>query len=253
MAVNSYSSLCDDFYIDMFVNTELDLPAERDTVLTYFDRIQRQYPRMGRFLRRDSNEYYLEEDHGSGQYRWVSLEVDRIGSGVVNPSSFEEAYQQDKLILELVPYMLGVTPLDVDSLDVVFAMDFDCAGNHDEIIAEALFGTSAFGCLLDLPSCKPIVFSPAVVVSLSEDERTQLRVSIESKTSIFEPDEKEQSHDESISLSLTVRQYPETNERFDPIASFERQCRLAEELMAERIVHHFVQPLAEVIAQRRST
>ena len=253
MSIDSFSSLCDDFYIDTFVNTELDLPAERDTVLTFFDRIQRQYPRMGRFLRRDNNEYYLEEDHGSGQYRWVSLEVDRIGSGVVNPTSFEEAYQQSKLILELSPYMLGVTPLDVDSLDVVFAMDFDCAGNHDEIITEALFGTSAFGCLLDLPNSRPIVFSPAIVIALSPDERTQARVCIESKTSIFEPGEKDQSHDESISLSLTVRQYPDTNERFGPIASFERQCQMVEELMAERIVRHFVQPLAEVIAQRRST
>jgi hypothetical protein len=253
MSVNSYSSLCDDFYIDMFVNTELDLPAERDTVLTFFDRIQRQYPRMGRFVRRDSNEYYLEEDHGSGQYRWVSLEVDRIGSGVVNPASFDEAYQQDKLILELVPYMLGVTPLDVDSLDVTFAMDFDCAGNHDEVIAEALFGNSAFGCLLDLPNSKPIVFSPAIVLSLAENERTQARVSIESKTSVFEPGEKDRGQDESISLTLTVRQYPQTDERFDPVASFERQCQLAEELMAERIIRQFVQPLTEVIAQRRST
>ena len=252
MSVNSYSSLCDDFYIDMFVNTELDLPAERDTVLTFFDRIQRQYPRMGRFVRRDSNEYYLEEDHGSGQYRWVSLEVDRIGSGVVNPSSFEEAYQQDKLVLELIPYMLGVTPLDVDSLDVTFSMDFDCAGNHDEVIAEALFANSAFGCLLDLPNSRPIVFSPAMVLSLAENERTQVRVCVESKTSIFEPGEKDHD-DEAISLTLTVRQYPQTQERFDPVASFERQCQLAEEVMAERIIRHLVQPLTEVIAQRRST
>lgn len=252
MSVNSYSSLCDDFYIDAFVNTELDLPAERDTVLTFFDRIQRQYPRMGRFVRRDNNEYYLEEDHGSGQYRWVSLEVDRIGSGVVNPTSFEEAYQQDKLILELVPYMLGVTPLDVDSLDVTFSMDFDCAGNHDEVIAEALFANSAFGGLLDLPNSRPIVFSPSMVISLAENERTQVRVCVESKTSIFEPGDKDRG-DESISLTLTVRQYPQTHERFDPVASFERQCQLAEEVMSERIIRHFVQPLTEVIAQRRST
>jgi hypothetical protein len=253
MSVDSYSSLCDDFYVDMFVNTELDLPTERDTILTFFDRIQRQYPRMGRFLRRDKNEYYLEEDHGSGQYRWVGLEVDRIGSGLVNPQSFQEAYEQDKLILELVPYMLGVSPLDVDSLDVTFAMDFDCAGSHDEIIAEALFGASAFGTLLDWPHGRPIVFSPSLVLSLSEDVRTQVRVSVESKTSIYEPTEKEPGRDEAITLSLTVRQYPPTDERFDSAASFERQCHLAEELMAERIVRHFVLPLTEVIAQRRSS
>ncbi len=253
MPVDSYSSLCDDFYIDMYVNTELDLPTERDTILTFFDRIQKQFPGMGKFARHDNGEYCLEEDHGAGKYRWVNLEVDRIGSGIVNPASQEEAYQQDKLILELMPYMLGVTPLDVDSLDVSFTMDFDCAGSHDEVIAEALFGTSAFGCLLDWPHVKPIVYSPAMVITLSEDDHTQARVSIESKTSVFEPGDKEQDHDEAISLSLTVRQYRKPNERLDPVASFERLCALAEELMAERIVRYFVMPLTETIAQRRSS
>jgi len=252
MPANSYSSLCDDFYIDMYVNTELDLPTERDTILTFFERVQKQYPTMARFARRENGEYCLEEDPVSGQSRWVSLEGDRVGSGAVNPANTEEIYQQDKVILELMPYMLGVTPLDVDSIDVTFAMDFDCAGNHDEIIAEALFASSAFGWLLDWPHVKPIVFSPAMVVTLSADEYTQARVSIESKTSVFEPGEKEQSRDEAITLSLTVRQYPRPNERFDPVASFERQCQLTEELMNERIIQHFVQPLAQVIAQRRS-
>lgn len=253
MSVDSYSSLCDDFYVDMYVNTELDLPTERDTILTFFDRIQKQFPSMGRFLRRENNDYYLEEDHAAGHYRWVSLEIDRIGSGLANPSSFEKAYAQDRLVLELMPYMLGVTPLDVDSLDLSFAMDFDCAGHHDEIIAEALFGASAFGGLLDWPLSKPVVFSPAMVVALSDDMRTQARVSIESKTSIYEPGEKGQNRDEAITLSMTVRQYPHPDERFDAVASFEHQCRLAEDLMAEKIVPCFVQPLAEVISQRRST
>ena len=43
MPANSYNSLCDDFYIDMYVNTELDLPTARDTILTYFERIQKQF------------------------------------------------------------------------------------------------------------------------------------------------------------------------------------------------------------------
>lgn len=252
MATNSYGSLCDDFYIDMYVNTELDLPTERDTLLTFFDRIQRQFPTMGKFSRRDNGEYCLEEDPISGQYRWVSLEVDRVGSGAVNPASVEEVYQQNKLVLELMPYMLGVTPLDVDSIDLSFAMDFDCAGNHDEVIAEALFGSSAFGWLLDLPHTRPIVYSPAMVISLSDDDHTQARVSIESKTSLYEPGEKEPTHDEAITLSLTVRQYPKANERFDAVAAFERQCQMVEELMSERILRYFVQPLTEVIAQRRS-
>lgn len=252
MTLNSYSSLCDDFYLDMYINTELDLPTERDTILTFFERIRKQYPAMGCFFRRENNEYCLEEDRNAGQYRWVALEADRIGSGIVNPPDFETAYSQDRLVIDLVPYMLGVNCLDIDSLDVAFGMDFDCLGNHDEVIAEALFGSSAFNCLLDLPDAKPIGFSPSMVVALSDDQYTQARISIESKTSVFEPDQKREAPDETISLSLTIRQYPRTTQVFDPAKSFEYQCRLAEEIMAEKIVPSFVKPLIEVIAQRRS-
>jgi hypothetical protein len=251
MTLNSYSLLCDDFYLDMYVNTELDLPTERDTILSFFERIRKQFPSMGCFYRRGNNEYCLEENRNLGQYRWVSLEIDRIGSGVANPSDFEMAYCQDRLVLELVPYMLSVNHLDIDSLDVTLAMDFDYAGSHDEVIAEALLAQSAFNCLLDLPGAKPIGFSPAVVVALSDDDCTQGRISIESKTSIYEPGRKGQAEDEAISLSLTIRQYPRTSEKFDALKSFENQCQLAQELMAEKVVPSFVQPLTETIAQKR--
>ena len=207
---------------------------------------------MGCFYRREKNEYCLEEERNTGTYRWIALEADRISSGVVNPSTFEDAYQQDRLILELAPYMLGVSHLDIASLDVTFAMDFDYAGSHDEVIAEAL-GSAAFNCLLDLPQARSIGFSPTMVVAISDDCRTQARISIESKTSIYEPKQKGQVPDEAISLSFTIRQYPSTIEKFEAIKSFENQCRLAEELMAEKIIPNMVRPLTNVIAQKRST
>jgi len=253
MTLNNYNLLCDDFYLDMYINTELDLPTQRDTILAFFERIQKQFPSMGCFYRRENNEYCLEENRNSGQYRWITLEIDRIGSGVVNPSSFQDAYSQDRLVLELVPYMLSVNHLDIDSLDVTFGMDFDYAGSHDEVIAEALFGPTAFNCLLDLPSARPIGFSPAVMVAISEDCRTQARIKVESKTSIYEPGKQRDSSDEAISLSFTIRQYPSSTEKFDALKSFENQCRLAEELMAEKIVPNFVHPLTEIIAQKRLT
>ena len=247
---NAYSSLCDDFYLDMFVNTELDLPVQSDTVLAFFERIQKQYPTMGCFTRREGNEYCLEEDRSSGQYRWVSLELDRLGSGVVNPSEIEDVYGQDRFVLEMVPYMLGVSHLNVDSLDVTYAMDFYIEKSHDQIIAEAL-GSNAFNCLLDLPAARAIDHSPSIVVALSDDNRTQARISVESRTSIFDPDKPPQSPDEAISLSFTVRQYPAGTGKFDALKSFENQCRLAEELMADKIVPNLVHPLINVIAQKR--
>jgi hypothetical protein len=91
------------------------------------------------------------------------------------------------------------------------------------------------------------------MVALSDDCRTQGRISVESKTSVYEPGKKDQITDEAITLSFTIRQYPSSAEKFDALKSFENQCRLAEELMAEKIVPNFVQPLINVIAQKRLT
>ncbi len=253
MTLDSYSSFCDDFYLDMCVNTELELPSERDTVLAFFERIQKRFPSMGCFYRRSNSEYCLEEDRSRGQYRWITLEIDRIASGVVNPSDLEEAYCQDRLVLEIMPYMLSVGHLDIDSLDITFSMDFEYSGSHDEVIAEALMGQTAFNCLLDMPMVRPIACSPAMVVSLSDDHCVQARCSVESRTSVYDPDKKEDIRGEAISLSFTVRRYPRANEKFDSLESFEQQRRLAEELMAEKIMPAFVKPLTEVIAQKRLT
>lgn len=249
MTMNNYNLLCDDFFVDMHINTKLDLPKQRDTILAFFERIQKQYPAMGNFYRRNNN-YYLEESSTTGHYRWIALEQDRVGSGTVNPAEAAEAYKQHKLVLELVPYMLGVSHLDIYSLDVTFGMDFDYNGSHDEVIAEALLGSGSFSCLLDIPS-KPVDFSPAMVVALTDDCRTQARVNVESKTGSFEPDDREKTADKAISLLVTIRQFPQTDRKFDATKSFEKQCRLAQEVMDEKIVPNFVQPLINVITQKR--
>jgi hypothetical protein len=248
---NSYSSQCDDFHVEMYVNTELDLPTQRDTILSFFERVQRHFPTMGCFYRGSDNEYCLEENRKSGQYRWLILEKDRIGSGMVNPADVEDAYKQDRLILELVPYMLSVSHLDIDSLDLTFGMDFEYLGNHDELISEALFNTSAFSCFLDVPGVKPIGFSPAAVFSLSNDYNTQVRMSIESKTNVYEPQKHRHRSDEAISLSFTIRQYPAGAGKFDSLNSFEHQTCLIHELMDEKVVPHFARPLIDAITQKK--
>ncbi|MCK5174620.1 MAG: hypothetical protein KAR47_14600, partial [Planctomycetes bacterium] len=96
---NSYSSLCDDFYVDMLVNTELDLPVERDTILSFFERIEKQFPGMGNFSRKDSGDFCLEEDRQGERYRWVTLELDRICAGCANANEMEDAYSLQQLVL----------------------------------------------------------------------------------------------------------------------------------------------------------
>lgn len=250
MAV-SYSALCDDFYVNLTLNTELELPSERDTILHFFERIQRQFPSMNSFYQRETGDFCLDEDRESGSYRWVTVEKDRVCSGHVNPDSLEEADQLHKAVLELAPYMLGVNHLDVNALDVLYGMDFDYQGNHDEILADALFGETPFASLLDWQTARPLSFDPAVIVSLSDDCRMQARVSVESRTGAYQIRTGKFKEEDQLSLYLSLRQYPDPAERFDTLKSYGNQREVCNELMAERIVPNFVKPIVEAIGQRR--
>ena len=248
---NSFGSFCDDFFVEMCINTQLDLPTQRDTILAFFERIQKQFPQLSNFLRRETGEYSLEHEEQGQRQRWVSLELDRIVAGWAEPQNIKEAYDFQVAVLELIPYMLGVSPLDIDSLDATFSMDFDYQGNHDEVIAEALLGGSSFSTMLEIPGARSIGCCPSFIVSLSDDCRVQARVAVESRTTAFDVRNEKYKSEEPISLYFTVRQYPLPTPGFKTAQAFLEQCRLAETLMFDKIIPCFVQPINNAIAQRR--
>lgn len=248
---NSFGSFCDDLFIDMSICTQLDLPSGRDTILTFFERLQKQFPDMNSFSRRDTGEYILEQEQQGQRVRWVGLEPDRIVAGHANPDSTVKAYELHTQVLELMPYMLGVTPLDIDSLDVTYTMDFDYQGNHDEVIAEALLSHSSFSSLLDIPGAKSVNCCPSVIIALSDDYRLQARLGVESRSSNFDVRGEKFKTDEPISLYFTVRRYPQPGPDFNTVAAYREQCRIAENLIFEKVIPNFVQPLNSAIAQRR--
>ena len=247
----SYGSICDDFYVNMILNTELELPSGRDTILHFFERIQRQFPTMNTFYQRDTGEFCLEENREPGHYRWITVERDRICSGHVNPMSLAAADEQHRLILEWAPFALGVSDLDIDSLDVLFGMDFDYQGNHDEILADALFSESPFATLLDLPETRPLGFDPTVLLSLSDDCRLQAKVSLESRTGAYQIRTGKFKEEDQLSLYLSIRQYPNPERKFSRLDSYRHQRELCEELMNPRLIPYFINPIVGAIAQRR--
>ena len=247
----SFGSLCDDFYVNMNLNTELELPTERDTILHFFERIQRQYPTMNTFYQRETGEFCLDEDREAGSYRWVTVERDRMCSGYVNPENLEDADEQHRLILELVPFAMGVSNLDIDSLDVLFGMDFDFEGNHDEVFSEALFSESPFAMLMDWPEAQPLGFDPAILVSLSDDCRLQGRLSLESRTGAYQVRTGKFKKEDQLSLYLSVRQYPDPAKKFSSVDSYNHQRDLCVEMMSDRVIPYFVNPIVDAIAQRR--
>src|SRR5215212_8115764 len=90
-SMHSYASLCDDFGVSTYVHGKLEMPTSRETVLHFFEAVQKVFPKMTEFEKRSDNDYMLEEERDSGSYRWTSLDSRRLSAGFVNPPSLEDA------------------------------------------------------------------------------------------------------------------------------------------------------------------
>ena len=117
--MSEYDSFCDDFYVNMNLSTEMELPQGRESILHYFEQIRRRFPKMQNFYSREKSEFVLEEEKEAGAYRWVSLESKRVNSGVVNPDNYESAIDQHRAVLERIPFDLSISPLDCESLGLI--------------------------------------------------------------------------------------------------------------------------------------
>src|SRR4051812_21922728 len=85
--MNRYTSDADEFYVNMHLNTEMELPTGRDTVLHYFEQMKKAFPELRNFHARETGEMVLEGDKEKGSYRWLALEPRRVCSGQVNPET----------------------------------------------------------------------------------------------------------------------------------------------------------------------
>jgi hypothetical protein len=246
---NPFASLCDDFYINMRLGSQLTFPSSRETVLHFYEQLQKAYPTLSRFRKGDSPDFSLEEERINDAYRWISLEPQRLSSGHVNPPDIETALKLHELVLELAPYDLGLSPVEIDYLDVLYGFDLDFAGNHDEVVAESVFETSPLSCLLDLQGSRAIDFQPSTTIALSDDLRLQARVDIITRSNSYQVRTGEYS-DESISVYLILRRFwgdrPKT-----PLKDmmYELSAR-AEQLAQSHVLPRIVRPIRSSIASR---
>ena len=244
-----YSSLSDDFFINVNLNTEMQLPTSRETVLDFFGRVQKSYPSMRNFYTRENGDFVLEEDKDQPHYRWACLEPRRICSGYVNPPSVDEAMEQHRLALELAPYMLSVSPLDCEALDYLVGFDFLYRGNHDELVAEALGVGTAMEGLLDLPGARPLNYEPTITISLDETCRRQCRLMVETRTNAYQVRRNEFA-EESISVYFTVRQYGSLAHDSSYPDALDELREDAETLLTDHVVEEVLKPLAQAIATK---
>jgi hypothetical protein len=225
----------------MNLSTEMELPTNRETVLHFFEALQKFFPRLTEFERRESGDYMLEEERDSGSYRWVSLEARRLCMGFVNPPAFDDADAQHEKVLEVAPYHLDFNGLDVEALDTTFVFDLTYSGNHDEVVAEALSANSPVEPLLQLPGSKVINFEPSVMLALDEQCRLQARLSIETRTNAYQI-RTGQFPEAPISVYFTVRQYWGRQPYKTFVESYRNQRKLCQELVDNQIIPAVVRP-----------
>ncbi|WP_165229132.1 hypothetical protein [Aquisphaera insulae] len=247
--MNPYSNDADDFYVNVHLNTEMELPTNRDTVLHFFEQMKKGFPDLRNFHTRENGDLVLEGDKEKAAYRWVSIEPRRLCSGHTNPESMDEAYRQHELLLDLAPPLLTISLLDCEALDVMYGFDFTYEGNHDEVVTEALGVGNAIEGLLELPRTRVINFEPSITLALDESCQLQCRLSIETRTNTFQVRSNEFA-DDQLSVYFTIRQYWGAGPDRSFVESFRRQKEVGEEILRRSVIPRIVRPLAQVIASR---
>ncbi len=245
--MSRYRSLADDYYLNMNLNTEMDLPQSREGVLHFFEQVQKQYPNMRNFSNRDRNEFVLEEEKDKGNYRWTAIETRRVCSGYVNPSSIEDAMKQHRLILELVPYALSISPLDCESLDLLIGFDFSYRGNHNQLVLEALGVCPALERMGAMPGATIINYEPNFTFAMDDECRLQCRISVEPRTNAYQIRTGEYQ-EEQISVYVTARQYGSLAADRTYVETLDRLKEICHDVIDDYVIDSVLQPLARTIA-----
>ena len=242
-----FSSAADDFFVNLSLQTTMPLSGGRETVLHFCEAVQKEFGSMTSFYRRDSGEYVLEGDREAGRYQWLEMDRQRLSAGYFNPPGVPDAYRMHGWLLNRSLYFLGVSPLDVDCLDVLLGFNLDFRGNRDAIIAQALLGGSPLSALVVESAGACIGCEPSIVIAFDEQCHVQARLSIETRCSSYQI-RTGQYDDEPISVYLTVRRYPQPGQLLDMAESFRQQCETCEDMAGRIVLPNVIQPIAAAIA-----
>ena len=245
--MNPYSSLSDDFYINMNLSTEMDLPSNRETVLHFFEQMQKKYPELRNFYSRDKHDFILEEDKDQGHYRWCTVEPRRVCSGQVNPASMDGALEQHRHALEVAPYALSISPMDCESLDLLIGFDFSYRGNHNQLVAEALGVCPALERMGSMPGATIINYEPNFTFAMDDECRLQCRISVEPRTNAYQIRTGEYQ-EEQISVYVTARQYGSLAADRTYVETLDRLNEICHDVIDDYVIDSVLQPLARTIA-----
>ncbi|MDP6545515.1 MAG: hypothetical protein QGH60_16135 [Phycisphaerae bacterium] len=242
-----FSSAADEFFVNVNLQTNLALPTNRETLLQFYEAIQREFPSMTLLYQRETGESVLEANREQGHYLWMELHNNRLTAGHFNPQAADETYRLHHWLLEHSVYFLGIGGLDVELLDVMFGFNLDYLGNRDEIVAQSLMGDSALGALASESNTGCIECEPSMVISLDDDCYLQARISLETRSSDYQV-RTGRYDNEPISVYFTVRRMPTPGVIMKMNESLTRQCEICEDICRRIVIPKIIHPIAVAIA-----
>jgi hypothetical protein len=248
---DSFRALCTDFYVNQKLAVKMELPRSRETILDMFERVRRQFPSMTTF-RRYRDELALESPQTEMPHRWMAVRGTTIRSGTVNAESLTETYALHRHLLEIAPPFLSISPLDVDSIELLYGFDLAASGNHDAIVLDALLPGSPLAALIDIPEAMPADFQPQV--GLTFGKHRDVEVYFEVKTRGVESRKREgqplteAAPGEPISVYLTLRRFGAISHTRELPEILSTLAKLGEDLVEHRVVPGLLVPIREAIA-----
>ncbi len=238
-------SFCDDFYVNQKLTLKMDLPADRDTVLHLFDRVRGDLPHMSKF-KRYSDELALESARQEGEYQWLALRRQSIRTGHVNPQTMDAGCRLHRLLLELTPFYLSISPLDVESLELMFGFDLDCKANQHQIVYEALLEDTPLGKLAAIPGARPLDVQPMIGGYIEGDDPLQVFFEIKTRTTPGQV-KANRYRTEPISIFMTLRRPGPVTKVDELPAWMDGMRRRLEALAMDKAVPDLIQPIRSAI------
>ena len=242
-----FSSAADDFFVNVNLQTNLALPTNRETLLQFYEAMQREFPSMTLLYQRETGESVLEANREEGRYLWMELHNNRLTGGNFNPQSADDVYRLHQWLLEHSVYFLGIGGLDVELLDVMFGFNLDYNGNRDEIVAQSLMGDSAMGALAGETTTGCLECEPSMVIALDDNCYLQARISLETRSSDYQV-RTGRYDSEPISVYLTIRRMPTPGKIMNMSESLTEQCEICEDICRRIVIPKIIHPIAVAIA-----
>lgn len=241
-----FDALCRDFCVNQKLTLKMDLPAAREPVLDLFGRLRKELPRLSKLQRYPDGEVALESTEDDRDFLWVAMRQISLKSGWVNPPALEDAYRMHRTILEVAPYFLSISPLDVDHLELIYAFDFDCEENRDEVVLDALIRGSPLGDFADSATDTVIDAQPFLAIAIADAPHTHVYLEVKTRLPRGEPIAGREGFD-PLSVMLTVRRHGPFKSLEDLPVQLAALSGHGERIVEERLIPRVLVPLRERI------